>query len=154
MVRKITIEAWTGPWHIFGLNMHFLHNLTRKLKNINIFVSFSPIRVQIFPNIVSDCCLESTQQFFSYIMVRTSYLSMEWWWGPLCTRPICLFSIVLACLNNSLRIASFRHPDSEPTNLWSFSLILHTKQRSNKYQFHSLWLDPIGTQTHNLPLLK
>ena len=37
------------------------------------------------------------------------------------------------------------NPDSEPTNLWSFSLMLHTKQRSNKYQFHSLWFDPIGT---------
>jgi hypothetical protein len=41
--------------------------------------------------------------------------------------------------------------DSEPTNLWSFSLMLHTKQRSNKYQFHSLWFDPTGTQPHDLP---
>jgi len=28
-----------------------------------------------------------TQQFFSYIMARTCYFSMKWWWGPVCTRP-------------------------------------------------------------------
>jgi len=28
---------------------------------------------------VSDCCLTPTQQFFSYIMARTSYFSMRWW---------------------------------------------------------------------------
>jgi len=34
-----------------------------------------------------DCCLMSTQQFFSYIMARTSKFSMRWWWGQLCIRP-------------------------------------------------------------------
>ena len=29
-----------------------------------------------------DCCLMPTQQFFSYIMARTSSFSMRWWWGP------------------------------------------------------------------------
>jgi hypothetical protein len=34
------------------------------------------------------CCLLSTQQFFSYIMARTSSFSMRWWWwSSLCTRP-------------------------------------------------------------------
>jgi len=28
-----------------------------------------------------------TQQFFSYIIARTSQISMRWWWGLLCTRP-------------------------------------------------------------------
>jgi hypothetical protein len=36
---------------------------------------------------VSNCCLTPTQQFFSYIMARTSQFSTRWWWGPLCTRP-------------------------------------------------------------------
>jgi hypothetical protein len=38
---------------------------------------------------VSDWCLMSTQQFFSYTctMARTSYFSMRWWWGQLCNRP-------------------------------------------------------------------
>jgi RsiW-degrading membrane proteinase PrsW (M82 family) len=36
---------------------------------------------------VSYCCLTPIQQFFSYIMARTSRFSMRWWWGPLCTRP-------------------------------------------------------------------
>jgi len=35
---------------------------------------------------VSDCCLMPIQQIFSYILARTSYFSMRWWWGPLCTR--------------------------------------------------------------------
>ena len=36
---------------------------------------------------MSDCCLTPTQQFFSYIMARTSWFLTKWWWGPLCTRP-------------------------------------------------------------------
>jgi len=36
---------------------------------------------------MSGCCLMPTQQFFSYIMARTSSFSMRWWGGPLCTRP-------------------------------------------------------------------
>jgi hypothetical protein len=31
---------------------------------------------------VGDCCLTPTQQFFSYIMARTSKFSIRWWWGP------------------------------------------------------------------------
>jgi hypothetical protein len=53
---------------------------------------------------VSDCCLMPIQQFFSYIMTRTSLFSMRWWWGPLCTRPThwVVFFIVLAHWNNSV----------------------------------------------------
>jgi len=36
---------------------------------------------------VNDCCLTTSQQFCSYIMARTSYFSMRWCWGSLCTRP-------------------------------------------------------------------
>jgi hypothetical protein len=32
---------------------------------------------------MSDCCLMPTQQFFSYIMARTSQFSVRWWWGLL-----------------------------------------------------------------------
>ena len=39
---------------------------------------------------VIDCCLTPTQQLFSYNIARTSYFSMRWWWGLLCTRPTCL----------------------------------------------------------------
>jgi len=35
-----------------------------------------------------------TQQFFSYIIATTSYFSMRWWWGSLCTRPTLLLSVV------------------------------------------------------------
>ena len=36
---------------------------------------------------LSDRCLMPSEQFFSYIMVKTSYISIRWWWCPLCTRP-------------------------------------------------------------------
>ena len=47
---------------------------------------------------VNDCCLTSTQQFFSYIMARTSSFSMKLRWDPLCSRPtrLVLFFIVAA----------------------------------------------------------
>ena len=37
---------------------------------------------------MSDCCLMPTQQFFSYmyIMVKTCFFSIIWWWGSFCTR--------------------------------------------------------------------
>ena len=75
---------------------------------------------------VSDCCLTPSQQCVTYIMRRTSYFLMNWWRGPLCTRPVWLF--VLDHWNRSLRIHMSPHgshyPDSEPTSICSFSLIL------------------------------
>jgi hypothetical protein len=96
---------------------------------------------------VSDCCLMPIQQFFSYIMTRTSLFSMRWWWGPLCTRPthwVVFYSA--SSLKQQCRSTRTHYPDSEPTSLCSFSLMLHAYQRSNKYQFYSLWLDPIGLE--------
>ena len=43
------------------------------------------------------------------------------------------------------------YSDSPPTSLCSFSLMLRAQRRSNKYQFYSLWFDPTGTRTHDLP---
>jgi hypothetical protein len=53
--------------------------------------------------ILSDCCLTPVEQFFSCIMVRTSYISMRWW-CLLCTRPTGLVGllIVLAHWNPGL----------------------------------------------------
>ena len=34
---------------------------------------------------VSECCSKQIQQIFSYIMARTSYFSMRWWWRSLCS---------------------------------------------------------------------
>ena len=63
---------------------------------------------------LSNCWLMPTQQFFSYIMARTSYFSMRWWWGQLCTRPTSSvgFFIVLAHWNNSLWIDMSAHSDT------------------------------------------
>jgi len=36
---------------------------------------------------VSERCLTPSEHIFSYIMARTSYISMRWLWDPLCTRP-------------------------------------------------------------------
>jgi len=31
-----------------------------------------------------------SEQIFNFIMVRTSCISIRWWWCLLCTRPTCL----------------------------------------------------------------
>jgi len=33
---------------------------------------------------VSDCSLTPSEQFLTYIMARTSYVSMKWWWWLWC----------------------------------------------------------------------
>ena len=55
---------------------------------------------------MSDCCLAPTQQFFSYILEWTSYISMRWWWYSFSTRPKCLagFLKVLSDWSNSDRV--------------------------------------------------
>ena len=40
---------------------------------------------------------------------------------------------------------------SEPTSLCSFSLVLCALRKSNKYQLYSLWFEPTGARTHDLP---
>jgi len=92
---------------------------------------------------VGDYCLTPNEQFFSYIMARTSYFLMRWrWWGPLCTHDTNTLSwifIVLAHWNNSPRVDMSLHSD---TLFWFW------------YQFYSLWFDPTGAQTHDLLTLK
>ena len=106
---------------------------------------------------VSDCCL--TQQFSAIswpeqanfqwdddevYFVLDQHNMLSW-----------IFFIMLDHWLNSLHIdmspTRTHYPDSEPTCLCSFSLMLHVKWRSNKYQFYSLWFDPIGSRTHDLP---
>ena len=43
------------------------------------------------------------------------------------------------------------YPDSDPNRLSSFSLMLHAKPRSNKFQFYSLWIDASMIQTQDVP---
>jgi hypothetical protein len=43
------------------------------------------------------------------------------------------------------------YSDSEPTRLCSFSLMMCALWRSHKYQFYSLWFDPISARTYDLP---
>ena len=56
---------------------------------------------------VSDCCLTPIQQFFSYIMARTSYFLIRCLWGLLCW-----IFIVLAHWNNSLRLGMSPYSDT------------------------------------------
>jgi hypothetical protein len=53
----------------------------------------------------SDCWLVQNEQLFSYIMDRTSSISMRLWWCPLCTRPTHLVKIVIVLThwNNSIK---------------------------------------------------
>jgi len=59
---------------------------------------------------VNDCCLTPNEQFFSYIMVRTSYISMIW--------CCCLFGTITT-----------HYPDSEPTSLCFYFLKLYMLSR-------------------------
>jgi len=48
-------------------------------------------------------CLASSEQFFSYIMSRTSYNFMRWWWWcPLSTRPTTTISWIFIVLRRTL----------------------------------------------------
>ena len=42
------------------------------------------------------------------------------------------------------------YSDSEPTSLCSFSLMLRSQRRSNKYQFYIVLFNKIAARTHNL----
>jgi hypothetical protein len=101
---------------------------------------------------VSDCCLTPVEQFFSCIMVRTSYSSMRWW-CLLCTKSTGLVGllIVLAHLNNSPGVdmvfySNTLYPDSEPISLFphSLSLVLCAKRKvanTNFIVFGLVWPD-------------
>ena len=39
---------------------------------------------------MSDCCWTSVGNISAYIVARTSYISMRWWWCQLCTRSVLL----------------------------------------------------------------
>jgi hypothetical protein len=66
---------------------------------------------------VSDYCWTWNEQFFSYIMARTNYILMRWWWCPLCSRPTHLLDFYSA---GSLKQQSTgRHVAS----LWHICLI-------------------------------
>jgi hypothetical protein len=50
--------------------------------------------LQCIANKSTDCCLMPSEQFSSYIMAKTSYISMRWCCGcPFCTRLTCLLII-------------------------------------------------------------
>jgi len=55
-------------------------------------------------------CLTPIQQFFSYVLARTSSFSMTW--GPLCTRPTLWMLIVLSYWNSSPRVNKSLHSDT------------------------------------------
>ena len=43
------------------------------------------------------------------------------------------------------------YTDTRPTSHSSTSIMLSTKQKSSYYHFSSLWYDPAGVRTHDLP---
>ena len=85
---------------------------------------------------------------FSHIMARTSSFSMRWWWGHFVLNTLNWIFIVLAYWNNSPMMEMLPHSD---TLFWFCPNLLCSFWRCNKYQFHSLWFDAIGSRTHDLP---
>ena len=70
---------------------------------------------------------------------------MRWWWGPLCTRPTLLagFLLVLAHWSNISWIDMSPHSNTLSWFPANKSLLFLLNQRSNIYQFYSLWFNPI-----------
>ena len=85
--------------------------------------------------------------YFDEMMMRSTLL-LSW------------IIIVLTQWHNSLWVDMSLHSthysdsDSEQISLCSHFLMLHAQQRSNKYQFYSLWFDPTRAQIHNLAHLR
>ena len=95
---------------------------------------------------LSDCCLTSTQQLEA--LSWREQVTFQW-------------------DDNEVRFVLYQHWNNSPRIDMSphwvalscfranqyllFLLIAVCLARSNKYQFHSLWFDPIGPRTHDLP---
>ena len=75
----------------------------------------------LFFTILSDCCLMPTLQFFSYIKARTSKFSTH------------LVGFFIAHWNKSLRIDMSPYPDSGPTSLHSFSVMLSREATNTNF---------------------
>ena len=73
------------------------------------------------------------------------------------TNTLSRIFIMLAHWNNTPHVDMSPHSDtlscSEPTSLCFFSLMLPAQRRSSKYQFDSIWFDPVGARSHDLPHL-
>ena len=93
------------------------------------------------------------EQFFSYIMARTSYIRWDdindVHFVPDQYAYRSWIFMVLAHRNSS-QFAQTHYPDYKPTSFCFFSLMLDAEQRSSKYQFycldcHSCSLNPQAT---------
>jgi hypothetical protein len=60
---------------------------------------------------VSECvhCLKPSDHLFSYIMERTSFMSMRWWSCPFCTRTILLCRIIVTSVRALKQEHTHRH---------------------------------------------
>jgi hypothetical protein len=86
----------------------------------------------------------------------TSWISIRWWWGPLCTRPTCLVGFFLnfatvSHWNNIPWIDMSPHLDTLSWFRPNQSLQYHLNDACLANQFYSVWFDQIGAWTHDLP---
>jgi hypothetical protein len=58
---------------------------------------------------------------------------------------------ITPCCESVRRPIQTHYPDSEPTSLCSYSLMLLAQRRSSKYQFYSPLFDATEALTYNLP---
>jgi hypothetical protein len=61
-----------------------------------------------------------------------------------------MYSWIFIVLTDSPRVDMLLNSDtvSETTSFYSYSLMMHSGE---KYKFYSLWFDPTGSRTHDLP---
>ena len=87
---------------------------------------------------VSVFCLSSSQQFFSYIMVRIKFFLMGWWWCLLCSRPACWTGFLKCWLSvrtghrYCIHVTILRHI----IYYWYTSITIRSSTKSIKYYIY------------------
>jgi hypothetical protein len=96
---------------------------------------------------VNDCCLMPNEQFFSHIMVRTSYILMMMMSALFLTNALSWIFIVQTHWNNSPQVEMLFHSDTLfwfRTNL-SFLLLMYNEKATNTNFI--VWYDTTRART-------
>ena len=134
----------------------FLRNFVGEGIKKNVHMKTGFLRIFFWTFIEVKRTITPNEQFFIYTMTRTSYISMRWWWCPLCTNTLRWIFMVLAHWNNSLLVDMSLHLN---TLFWFWaneSLLLFlnavclSEMQQIPYQFLSLWFDLSWARTHDL----
>ena len=122
-----------------GRTLFILGSLGQRSRSLTINIKKN-YRLIIY---IDRCILWCTHFLFSYIMERTSCISMRLW-CPLCNNPT---FFVQAHWSNSPRRDNSLHSDILS---WFQANQSALATKCSKYQLYSIWFDPIRALTYDL----